>query len=182
MSAPNTKTDQTVKLQPVDSGSNQTDGHKERGSANFNPVMQNYIYHFVGQTKKYLDQCRGHRTNPPELPYPWDIKANKLFNGFGDAPPRMWEEASCSHSDTIANLLAVFPEMRIQINQWSEQSPCQADEVKKSDRDQQFAATYTSYLNLSKLLLRLGPIASRISIASQDSLPESKIISNSLTR
>ena len=127
--------------------------------------MQSCIYHFVAETKKYLDQCRWQRFHPPEVPYRWDTTAYALINRFGETPPRIWEAASCLHSDTIANMLAVFPEMRIQINQTLEQSPCPADEVKKSDRNQQFAATYTSYLNLPKLLLRLGPNASRISIA-----------------
>jgi len=155
--------------------------HQTPGWAN-NRVMQSYIYHFVGRTKRYLDQCRWQRIDPPEFPYPWDTKAKMLINRFGDAPPPVWEAASCLHSDTIANLLAVFPEMRNQINQLLEQSLCQADEVKKSGRNQQSAATYTSYLSLPTLLLRLGPNASRISIASQDSLPKSKIISNSLTQ
>ena len=145
-----------------------------------NPVMQSYIYHFVGQSKKYLDQCRWQRTNPPDLPYFWDTKASTQINRFGDAPPRISGAASCLHSDTIANLLAVYPEMQIQINQRSEQYPCPPDEVKNSYRDQQFAATYTSYFNLPKLLVRVGPNASRISIASHDSLPKSKILSNSL--
>ena len=65
-------------------------------------------------------------------------------------PSRMLEAASCLHSDTISNLLAVFPEMRIQINQSLEQPYCPPDEVKNSDRNQQFAATYTSYLNLPR--------------------------------
>jgi len=78
-------------------------------------------------------------------------------------------------SDTIANLLAINPSMQIQINQVATQCPCPIDEVRNTDRNQQFAATYTSYLNLPKLLLRLEPNASRISTAAQFSLPKSGI-------
>ena len=131
-----------------------------------NPVMQSYVYHFVGPTKKYLEQCRWQRTSPPELPYPWDSKARALVRRFDAAPPFVWQASSCLHSDTIANLLAIFPQMRIQIDQVPYPSTCRTDEISNSDRKQQFAATYTSYLNLPKLLLRLGPNASRVTIAS----------------
>jgi hypothetical protein len=128
-------------------------------------VMQSYIYHFVGPTKKYLEQCRWQRTSPPELPYPWDSRAHALVKRFDAAPPFVWQASSCLHSDTIANLLAIFPQMRIQIDQVPYPSTCRTDEISNADRKQQFAATYTSYLNLPKLLLRLGPNASRVTIA-----------------
>ena len=129
-----------------------------------NPVMQSYIYHFVGPTKKYLDQCRWQRTDPPELPYPWDAKAYSLVKRFGENPPAVWQVSNCLHSDTIANLLAIFPQIQIQIKPAPEQIPCRTDEVRKFDRNQPFAANYTSYLNLPRLLIRLGPNASRVSL------------------
>ncbi len=131
-----------------------------------NPVMQSYIYHFVGPTKKYLDQCRWQRAEPPELPYPWDAKAIALIKRFGNSPPQLWQASSCLYADTIANLLAIFPQMRIQIDQVPYPSNCRTDEISNADRKQQFTATFTSYLNLPKLLLRLGPNASRVTIAS----------------
>lgn len=51
-----------------------------------NPVMQSYIYHFFGQSKKYLDQCRWQRTDPPELPSIWDTAKSRfgwLGKGWG---------------------------------------------------------------------------------------------------
>jgi hypothetical protein len=130
-----------------------------------NPVMQSFIYHFVGPTKKHLDQCRWQRTIPPELPYPWDAKANALANRFGENPPRIWKASNCLQSDTIANLLAIYPQIRIEIMQVLDQSPRQTDEVRNVDRNQQFNATHTSYLCLPKLLLRLGPNSRRINIS-----------------
>jgi hypothetical protein len=133
-----------------------------------NPVMQNYIYHFVGQTKKHLERCRWQRTDPPELPYPWDQRAFNLIERFGLNPPAVWKASSCFQSDTIANLLAVFPNLLIQIGPEPVLAPCRSNEIGRNDRAQQFAATHTSYLNLPKLLLRLGPNSSRLLVATQD--------------
>jgi hypothetical protein len=78
-----------------------------------NPVMQSYIYHFVGPTKKHLARCRWQRANPPELPFPWDKNAKAIVDQFGDSPPEFHEVDTCLQADTISNLLAVYPSLRI---------------------------------------------------------------------
>ncbi len=34
-----------------------------------NPVMQSFVYHFIGPSKPHLDRCHWQRSNPPELPF-----------------------------------------------------------------------------------------------------------------
>ena len=133
-----------------------------------NPVMQSYIYQFVGQTKKHLDGCRWQRTDPPELPYPWDQRAFNLIARFGQNPLAVWKASSCFHSDTIANLLAIYPGLLIQIDPEPILTRFQSDDIGCNDRAEQFAATQTSYLKLPKLLLRLGPNSSRLLVTMHD--------------
>jgi hypothetical protein len=120
--------------------------------------MQSYIYHFVGPTKRYLSRCRWQGTDPPELPFPWDQNAHALVAQFGSKPPSEWEAKTCLQADTIANLLAICPEMRIKIRYFNPEPPDQPYEIRTVDRQHQFAATRTSYL----LLIRVGPNASRL--------------------
>lgn len=98
--------------------------------------------------------------------YPWDQRALNLIECFGLNPPAVWEASSCFHSDTIANLLAVYPSLLIQIILEPALSQCRSDEIACNNRARQFAATHTVYLNLPKLLLRLGPNASRLLVTS----------------
>lgn len=137
--------------------------HQNTGWAS-NPVMQSYIYHFVGPTKKHLEQCRWQRTDPPEIPYPWDSKARSLINRFGNAPPAVWSECNCQSADTIGNLLAAYPDLIIRTNAAPLAQKHQEIAIASCDRVHQFAATRTSYLSLAKLLLRLGPNASRVEV------------------
>jgi hypothetical protein len=131
-----------------------------------NPVMQSYIYHFVGPTKKYLDQCRWQRTSPPELPYPWDKRSRELVAGWGDEPPVSYTLESMVQIETAVNLLSVYPNLGIIASESiiHRQTNCVAIGI--HDRRGQFDASCTSYMNLPRLLLRLGPNASRLSVAS----------------
>lgn len=131
-----------------------------------NPVMQSYIYHFVGPTKQYLDQCRWQRTTPPELPHPWDQRSKYLITCWGNLSPSTYEPSSNTHVETIANLLTAYPELRIKLPTENRKTPSTCGRISPSCRAQQFDFTGTAYLNAAKLLLRLGPNASRVSISS----------------
>jgi len=133
-----------------------------------NPVMQSYIYHFVGPTKKYLDQCRWQRTIPPELPYPWDRVATRMVQQLGSDSPEFLQLSSCLRSDTIANLLAIYPNLQIEIGMEKRIELARADQIPDHHRAQQFEVTLTSYLNLPRLLLRLGPNAARLIVSQQN--------------
>jgi hypothetical protein len=132
-----------------------------------NPVMQSYIYHFVGPTKMYLDQCRWQRTIPPELPYPWDRVAARMVQKLDSDSPEFLQLSGCLRSDTIANLLAIYPQLQIEIGMEKRIELARADQIPDHNRADQFEATHTSYLNLPRLLLRLGPNAARLIVSQQ---------------
>ena len=127
-----------------------------------NPVMQSYIYHFVARAKERLPEVRWQRTYPVELPYPWDKRSRAIVEGWGNSPPDSFELENITHVETAANLLAAYPKLQIIVSgsQGSQMKSC--DAIPNHDRCGQFTATHTSYLNLIRLLLRLGPNASRI--------------------
>jgi hypothetical protein len=131
-----------------------------------NPVMQSYIYHFVGPTKKYLDQCRWQRTSPPELPYPWDKRSRDLVAVWGDQPPVSYTLESIVQIETAANLLAAYPNLGIIASESTIRRQINCEAIGIQDRRAQFDASRTSYMNLPRLLLRLGPNACRLSVAS----------------
>ena len=127
-----------------------------------NPVMQSYVYHFVARAKERLPEVRWQRTDPLELPYPWDKRSRDLVESWGDDPPASFTLESTVHIETAANLLAAYPTLQIIIPCSTEAIPVACESIKNHDRCSQFAATHTSYLNLLKLLLRLGPNSSRL--------------------
>jgi len=128
-----------------------------------NPVMQSYVYHFVARAKERLPEVRWQRTDPLELPYPWDKRSRDFVESWGDDPPASFTLESTVHIETAANLLAAYPTLQIIIRCSTEAIPVACESIKNHDRCMQFAATHTSYLNLIRLLLRVGPNASRIS-------------------
>ncbi len=127
-----------------------------------NPVMQSYIYHFVARTKERLPEVRWQRTNPLELPYPWDKRSRDLVRNWSDKPPDSFSLENVTHIETAANLLAAYPNLEVIVSGTIDGQPRSCDTIPNQNRSEQFAATHTSYLNLLKILLRLGPNASRL--------------------
>lgn len=127
-----------------------------------NPVMQSYIYHFVAKAKERLPEVRWQRTDPLELPYPWDKRSRDLVESWGDDPPASFTLESTVNIETAANLMAAYPTLQIIIPCSTEAIPVACESIKNHDRCMQFAATHTSYLNLLRLFLRLGPNSSRL--------------------
>ena len=127
-----------------------------------NPVMQSYIYHFVARAKERLPEVRWQRTDPLELPYPWDKRSRAIVDNWGNRPPDSFSLENITQVETAANLLTAYPNLQITVacSQDSQLGSC--DAIPNHDRCGQSAATHTSYLNLIRLLLRLGPNASRI--------------------
>ena len=96
------------------------------------------------------------------MPYPWDKRSRELVESWGKHPPDSFSLGNNTHFETAANLLAAYPELQI-ITTSSTDKPIQlCDAIPIHDRSRQFATTHTTYLNLLKLLLRLGPNASRV--------------------
>ncbi|MDX1925288.1 MAG: hypothetical protein SFV81_02145 [Pirellulaceae bacterium] len=132
-----------------------------------NPVMQSYIYHFVARTKERLPEVRWKRADPVELPYPWDKRSRAIVDGWGNRPPDSFSLENITQVETAANLLTAYPNLKITVNDSMEFfAPC-CSSISSHDRRGQFEATHTGYLNLLKLLLRLGPNAARIVVAGQ---------------
>lgn len=127
-----------------------------------NPVMQSYIYHFVAKAKERLPDVRWQRTNPLELPYPWDKRSRDLVRNWGDKPPDSFSLENITHIETAANLLAAYPNLKVTVSGTIDGQPSPCDTIPNQNRSEQFAASHTSYLNLLKILLRLGPNASRL--------------------
>ena len=85
-----------------------------------------------------------------------------IVERWGNSPPDSFELENITQVETAANLLTAYPNLQITVacSQDSQLGSC--DAIRNHDRCGQFAATHTSYLNLIRLLLRLGPNASRI--------------------
>jgi len=127
-----------------------------------NPVMQSHIYHFVAKAKERMPEVRWQRTAPVELPFPWDKRSRDLVESWGNQPPDSFSLENITHIETAANLLAAYPNLQIIVTGTIDREPHPCDAISNQNRGEQFAATYTSYLNLLKLLLHLGPNASRL--------------------
>ncbi|MCY2973332.1 MAG: hypothetical protein NTW52_01555 [Planctomycetota bacterium] len=127
-----------------------------------NPVMQSYIYHFVARAKERLPEVRWQRTDPLELPYPWDKRSRDLVAIWGAGPHASYTLESSVHIETAINLLTAYPTLRIFVPCTNDTNPVACESIKNHDRCGQFAATHTSYLNLLRLMLRVGPNATRV--------------------
>jgi len=127
-----------------------------------NPVMQSYIYHFVARAKERLPEVRWQRTDPSELPYPWDKRSRAIVDGWGNRPPDSFMLQNITHIETAASLLAAYPNLQLMVSGSQDSQMKSCDAIPNHDRCGQFAATHTSYLNLLRLMLRLGPNATRI--------------------
>jgi len=97
-----------------------------------------------------------------ELPYPWDKRSGSIVDGWGNGPPDSFELENITNVETAANLLAAYPNLQIIVSGSQHRQMKSCDAFPNHDRCGQFAATHTSYLNLIRLLLRLGPNASRV--------------------
>ena len=129
-----------------------------------NPVMQSFIYHFIGQSKSRMDGCRWQRTDPPELPHPWDKATQPIIDAFGTSPPASFDLGQVVRAETAANLLAVYPELIVS-GTWTTK-PAPSDPVLL----QQASKTYTAHLLLTRLLLRLGVNARRFHLRITDEI------------
>jgi hypothetical protein len=119
-----------------------------------NPVMQSYVYHFIGKSKPHLAKCQWRRFDPPELPFANDPKAKRLIREWGGNPPAEYDVGPIFTPRHAANLLAVYPELVVS-GQWS-------DEPERLDpRHISHAETTSSHLVLTRFLLRLGVNARR---------------------
>ncbi|QDT60656.1 hypothetical protein SV7mr_31800 [Stieleria bergensis] len=119
-----------------------------------NPVMQSYIYHFIGKSKPYMKACRWRRFDPPELPFPGDAKAKALIRDWGKQPPGEHDIGPIFTPRHAANLLAVYPDL-IVTGDWSHES------FRLDPRLLSHAETASSHLVLTRFLLRLGVNARR---------------------
>lgn len=118
------------------------------------PVMQSYIYHFIGKSKSHLTKCRWRRFDPPELPFENDAKAKRLIREWGKQPPAEHHIGPIFTPRHAANLLAVYPDL-IVTGDWSHQ-PQRLDSRLISHTE-----TTSSHLVLTRFLLRLGVNARR---------------------
>jgi hypothetical protein len=119
-----------------------------------NPVMQSYIYHFIGKSKPHLAKCRWRRFDPPELPFENDAKAKRLVRQWGKQPPAEHHIGPIFTPRHAANLLAVYPDLTV-TGDWSHQ-PQRLDSRLISHTE-----TTSSHLVLTRFLLRLGVNARR---------------------
>lgn len=129
-----------------------------------NPVMQSYIYHFVGASKQRMDNCRWLRSDPPELPYPWDKASQPIIQQFAEKPPATYDLGPVCRAETAANLLAVYPQLIVSGTWTTNASQSSSDLLKQA------ATTHTSHLLLTRLLLRLGVNARRFHLRITDDL------------
>ncbi|MDX1925285.1 MAG: hypothetical protein SFV81_02130 [Pirellulaceae bacterium] len=122
-----------------------------------NPVMQSYVYHFIGPSKAYLDACDWQRTNPPTLPFPNHQASIDFIARFTDRPPATWNIGPIFTTEFAANLLAVYPNL-IVAGIWSDDlTPC-------DERLTNMDETFSSHLVLTRFLLRLGVNARRFKL------------------
>ena len=122
-----------------------------------NPVMQSFIYHFIGPSKPHLDRCRWQRTDPPELPFPNQRDSIELINEWKQQPPAEFDIGPIFLPDFAANLLAVYPELKV-TGTWSDDVSIRDERLTSMDD------TFSSHLVLTRFLLRLGVNARRFKI------------------
>jgi len=119
-----------------------------------NPVMQSYVYHFVGPSKAHIDACRWQRLDPPELPFPGNSQTQELIQQWRDDPPAQYDIGPIFTPQLAANILAVYPDLIVK-GQWSDE-PCRLDRRMLSHTE-----TGSSHLVLTRFLLQLGVNARR---------------------
>jgi hypothetical protein len=119
-----------------------------------NPVMQSYVYHFVGRSKAHIDACHWQRRVPPELPFPGNAETQDLIQRWGNDPPAEYDIGPIFTPQLAANLLAIYPDL-IVTGQWSDE-PHQLDRRLFSHTE-----TGSSHLVLTRFLLQLGVNARR---------------------
>jgi hypothetical protein len=122
-----------------------------------NPVMQSYIYHFVGRTKEHIDNCVWQRSDPPELPFPGHSQTLELVQQWGDDPPATFDIGPIFTPQLAANLLAIYPELVI-TGHWSNE-PHHVDSRMIIHNE-----TGSSHLVLTRFLLQLGVNARRFQL------------------
>ncbi len=122
-----------------------------------NPVMQSFVYHFIGQSKPYLDRCRWQRTDPLELPYPGNKQASELIAEWRHNPPAQFDVGAIFRPELAANLLAVYPDL-ILTGDWSNDLSVRDERLSSLDD------TFSSHLVLTRFVLRLGVNARRFKL------------------
>ena len=122
-----------------------------------NPVMQSFVYHFIGPSKPHLDRCRWQRSNPPELPFPENRQSIELLNEWKDNPPASYDIGSIFRPDLAANLLALYPKLLVS-GTWSDELTVYDERLTSLDE------TFSSHLLLTRFLIRLGVNARRFKL------------------
>ena len=122
-----------------------------------NPVMQSFVYHFIGPSKPHLDRCRWQRSDPPELPFPENRQSIELINEWKAAPPASYDIGSIFRPDLAANLLAVYPKLLVS-GTWSDELTVYDERLTSLDE------TFSSHLVLTRFLIRLGVNARRFKL------------------
>ncbi|MEO1615488.1 MAG: hypothetical protein AAFV88_06535 [Planctomycetota bacterium] len=118
-----------------------------------NPVMQSFIYHFIGASKRQLEKCRWQRLDPPELPFPGDKQSRQLIESWEYEPPATHDIGTIKRLECVANLLAVYPELVVS-GEWS------SEDIPADHADE----THSAHLFLTRFLLRLGVNARRFQL------------------
>jgi len=126
-----------------------------------NPVMQSFIYHFIGPSKPHLDQCRWQRTDPPELPFPGHRQSIDLINRWNHRPPAIFDIGPIFRPELAANLLAAYPNLQV-TGTWSDDLSIRDERLSNMDE------TFSSHLVLTRFLLRLGVNARRFKLRVKD--------------
>lgn len=119
-----------------------------------NPVMQSFVYHFIGGTKTHLSKCRWQRLDPPELPFPAIQRSRELVETWKHDPPATFDIGPIFRSEVAANLLAIYPNLIIS-GSWSSDANLRDERIDSHDD------TFSTHLVLTRFLLRLGVNARR---------------------
>ncbi|AMV35356.1 hypothetical protein VN12_24735 [Pirellula sp. SH-Sr6A] len=122
-----------------------------------NPVMQSFVYHFIGPSKPHLDRCRWQRSNPTELPFPDNRQSIELISEWKDDPPASYDIGSIFRPDLAANLLATYPNLIVS-GTWSDELTVYDERLSSLDE------TFSSHLVLTRFLIRLGVNARRFKL------------------
>ena len=123
-----------------------------------NPVMQSFVYHFIGPSKPHLDRCRWLRCDPPELPFPDNRQSIELINEWKDKPPARYDVGTIFRPDLAANLLATYPNLIVS-GMWSDELTVYDERLTSLDE------TFSSHLLvLTRFLIRLGVNARRFKL------------------
>ncbi len=126
-----------------------------------NPVMQSFIYHFIGPSKPHLETCRWQRTDPPELPFPGHRPSVELINEWKRDPPTHFNVGPVFHPNFAANLLSVYPGLTVS-GTWSD------DLTVRDGRLTSMDYTFSAHLVLTRFLLRLGVNSRRFKLRVKD--------------